>query len=105
MAGFRAKGAIGAILSGFVGSGRRQSIGFADAVHHPADISQASAPRRVLGGTLTSPGFFFSHDSFHDGGRAIRQEILLDVGGGVTEAITNQAFHRVPFQRLAQVVY
>jgi hypothetical protein len=63
-------------------------------VHHPADIGKTSATLGIFGSTLTSTTLFFGYDSIHDGGLAIRLDISLDIGDGVTEAITYQTLHR-----------
>jgi hypothetical protein len=78
----------------------RNSIVFHDVFHHLADVGKASATLRVLGSTLTSTSFFFRHDSIHNGGLPIRQDIPLNVGGGVTEAITYQNFYHFLLQML-----
>jgi hypothetical protein len=78
----------------------RNSIVFHDVVHHLANVGKASATLGVLGSTQTCTSFFFRHDSIHNGGLSIRQDIPLDVGGGVTEAITYQSFYHFLLQML-----
>ena len=59
------------------------------AIHYLADVGEASGPFGILGGTFTFAVSLFQHNSIHDGGSIIRHDILLDVGDGVTEAITD----------------
>jgi len=67
-------------------------------VHYTADVSQASAPLRVRGGTMTSPGFLGRHDLFQDQRMAIVcSDILLDVSGSVPETVAHQVVHAEPF--------
>ena len=59
------------------------------AIHHLADVGEALSPFGILGSTFTFAVSLFQHNSIHDRGSTIRHDILLDVGDGVTEAITD----------------
>jgi hypothetical protein len=65
-------------------------IGLVDFVHHPADVSQASATFRVFCETVTPIGFLFGGDLFQNQGTAILDEILFDIPPGMTETVTNK---------------
>ncbi len=57
----------------------------------------------VLGSTLATSRHFLGHDSIHDGRFIIGQDIPLNIGGSVTEAVTYEVFHRLPLPVLMRI--
>lgn len=71
---------------------------FHSLVRHLVDIGKASTAFGVFNRTLASANFLFRYNSFYNGRFTIHHDILLDVGSGVTEAITNCIFHYLLLQ-------
>jgi hypothetical protein len=63
-------------------------------VHQLADITNTSTALWIFNGALASARLLFGENPLQYRGPAVETKVLLDVGCGISEAVTHQFFHR-----------
>jgi len=69
-------------------------------VHQLADITNTSTALGIFNGALARACLLFRKDFLQYRGPAVETDILLDVGCGISKAVTYQFFHRAVLQLL-----
>jgi hypothetical protein len=64
-------------------------------VHQLADITNTSTALGVFDGALTCARLLFGKDFLQYRGPTVETDILLDIGCGISEAVTDQIFHKI----------
>ena len=64
-------------------------------VHQLADITNASTTLGIFDGALTCARLLFGENPLQYRGPAVETDIIIDVGCGISEAVTYQFFHKL----------
>jgi len=64
-------------------------------VHQLADITNASTAFGIFDGALASARLLFRENPLQYRGPAVEKDVLLDVGCGISEAVTNHFIHKL----------